>query len=126
MLSTLENELKILVNLAAEMRWNFVSLIFDQNHQDQASVLRQELKNQGICMAKFSALEIPRNLASETMSLTKKRSMMEHYQILVRKLVLATGSRALYLFASSENVLKFLNAILLERVPSGRFLVILR
>lgn len=110
----------MLAEIARQMNWKYLSIISDQHNQEKAEQFQDETIRREICVAKH--IRVGKILDSKS----NQKDAAENWQKLVRKLVLVSGSRAVYVFASGENVKRFFDAILTERVPAGRFMFVMR
>lgn len=107
-----ETHVHIFTEIAALMKWTYVSILHEANPTFETTVnyFKQQANKQGICVAKQVSL---RTFAT-----------LEDAQLVVRQLVLTTGSRTVFAFTSNRNILLFMKALIAERVPVGRFLLV--
>lgn len=107
-----ETHINIFVEIAMLMKWSYISVLYEMNTAYETTVnhFKQRANKHGICIAKQVGLS--------------PFASAEEAQIIVRQLVLATGSRSVYAFIGNRNLLQFMKALIAERVPIGRFLLV--
>uniref|UniRef100_A0A915HWR7 Receptor ligand binding region domain-containing protein n=1 Tax=Romanomermis culicivorax TaxID=13658 RepID=A0A915HWR7_ROMCU len=117
MLPSEATEASIFCEIATAMKWTYVAVVHDMDFASAAEAFTLQAEKRKICIGKTIVVK-------DRLDQQPHTDPLEYMQMLVRKLVVTAGARAVFTFLGDNNLFLLMKALVNEKIPVGRFVLV--